>query len=173
MIGGKHQGYGTHNSLLGLGHHTYLEIIAPDPDQNKVSANWIPADRVKSPQLIGWAIATNQIDEVTHEFGRWFGDVVALSRLKPDGSLLQWKMTLPRFDLYNGFIPFLIDWGSTAHPSSVLPKAGTIENLLLFHPKASEIQLIFEQIGINQKVGLSQTPRIEVEINQNGHLIRL
>jgi catechol 2,3-dioxygenase-like lactoylglutathione lyase family enzyme len=31
--GGRHEGIGTHNLLLGLGPGHYLEVIAPDPDQ--------------------------------------------------------------------------------------------------------------------------------------------
>lgn len=33
IMGGKHQGLGTHNALLSLSEMAYLEIIGPDPDQ--------------------------------------------------------------------------------------------------------------------------------------------
>lgn len=61
--GGKHQGLGTHNALLGLGQSTYLEIIAPDPDQ-PVPAMPRPfgLDSLAGPRLVGWAIRCDDID---------------------------------------------------------------------------------------------------------------
>jgi hypothetical protein len=32
--GGRHLGYGTRNALVGLGPHTYLELVGIDEEQN-------------------------------------------------------------------------------------------------------------------------------------------
>nr|MBA2281652.1 VOC family protein [Acidimicrobiia bacterium] len=32
-FGGRHDGRGTHNAVIGLGAGAYLELIAPDPEQ--------------------------------------------------------------------------------------------------------------------------------------------
>jgi hypothetical protein len=56
--GGKHLGLGTRNALVGLGDATYLEIIAPDPDQLAPSmARPFGLDTVHQPRLAGWALA--------------------------------------------------------------------------------------------------------------------
>ena len=50
--GGRHPGGGTRNALISLGERHYLEILAPDPDQE-------PGDRsrelkaLRAPKLIG------------------------------------------------------------------------------------------------------------------------
>ena len=61
--GGKHLGIGTHNALLALGPRTYLEVIAPDPDQ-PVPANARPfgLDELTAPRLVGWALGCDDID---------------------------------------------------------------------------------------------------------------
>jgi len=63
QAGGKHIGLGTHNALLALGPQTYLEIIAPDPEQPEPPApRPFGIDSVGHGSLVGWALACEDID---------------------------------------------------------------------------------------------------------------
>ena len=63
QAGGKHIGLGTHNALLALGPRTYLEIIAPDPEQPEPSMpRPFGVDGVTGGRLAGWALACDDID---------------------------------------------------------------------------------------------------------------
>src|SRR5579863_1970383 len=57
IVGGSHPGAGTRNALLSLGTERYLEIIAPDPQQNSSpSALHKGLSELASPALISWAV---------------------------------------------------------------------------------------------------------------------
>ncbi|WP_433664322.1 VOC family protein [Nocardia sp. CA-128927] len=134
VAGGRHGGRGTRNFLLGLGDGGYLEIIGPDDDQ---PAPTLPRpfgiDELAEPRVVTWAVRVTDIDAVVAEArvaGYDPGDAFEMSRDTPDGQALRWRLTLSRDA---GVVPFLIDWGATAHPSANLP-AVTLRAFEAVHP---------------------------------------
>lgn len=120
--GGAHLGRGTRNYLVGLGGPYYLEIIGPDPDQPEpAQPRPFGADRLAAPTMVTWAIRPPDLDATVaaaRAAGHDPGPVQPMSRQRPDGTRLAWRLTLG--DTV-GALPFLIDWGDTAHPSAGLP----------------------------------------------------
>ncbi|MFJ4807322.1 VOC family protein [Streptomyces longwoodensis] len=124
--GGAHVDLGTRNHLVGLGGRAYLEIIGPDPDPDPdpdrpgpSRARPFGVDALPAARTLTWAISPPDLDAaVAAARGQGYdpGDIRAMSRRRPDGVLLEWRLTdgPPRpCDL----APFLIDWGAAAHPA--------------------------------------------------------
>ncbi|MFC7538541.1 VOC family protein [Siccirubricoccus deserti] len=118
--GGRHEGFGTHNMLLGLGRGCYLEVIAPDPEQ-PAPAHPRPFDLddpglrmalEAEPRLIAWVARTPVLDAVVARLGPRAGEVKSMSR-----GDLSWRMAFPpqRQDMDN-LIPALIQWQGRVPP---------------------------------------------------------
>src|SRR5262245_27518909 len=61
--GGSHPGEGTRNALIRLGHEAYLELIAPDPSQERPRRpRWFGLDTLASPRLITWAARSTDLE---------------------------------------------------------------------------------------------------------------
>ena len=154
--GGKHVGRGTHNALLALGGDSYLEIIAPDPDQPEpASPVAFALDRIPLPRLVGWAMPVTDIErwaEQARVRGCDPGPVQAMSRRRPDGVLLEWRLTRHPPDPSRLVLPFLIDWGSSPHPSQASPTGVTLVNLRAEHPSPVDVRRMLAALDVDLAV---------------------
>src|SRR5215467_924818 len=162
--GGKHVGRGTHNALLALGGGSYLEIIAIDRDQ-PASAEPVPfaLDSLRLPRLVGWATRVTDIEQSAQRArDRGFdpGPVHAMSRRRPDGVLLKWRLT--RHDQGPGrvAVPFLIDWGDSPHPSQASPTGVTLVELRVEHPRPDDVRRALAALDANLAVDEATEPAL-------------
>ncbi|MFD8308828.1 VOC family protein [Streptomyces sp. NPDC059690] len=120
--GGAHVGRGTRNFLVSLGGSSYLEIIGPDPEQTEPDGpRPFAVDDLAVARTVTWAVSPPDLDAaVASARARGYdpGDIRPMSRLRPDGTLLRWRLTDGDTQHPSGLVPFLIDWGSAVHPSA-------------------------------------------------------
>ena len=135
--GGKHLGWGTHNRLLGLGHCTYLELIAPDPTQPPPAApRPFGIDRpelramiCREPRLVHYVMRTPRLDGALDALGYNPGPAREMARGE-----LRWRITLPADGnpAGDGLLPTLIQWNvdPARHPARVLADRAVVLSAL-------------------------------------------
>jgi hypothetical protein len=131
--GGQHPGRGTRNALVALGPATYLEIIAPDPEQpHPQSPRPFGIEGLKHSRLAAWAAKGVDLEGLKKEAAGKavrLGEVIDGSRRRTDGVLLSWRYTDPRTVLADGLIPFFIDWGDSPHPAQMAAQGPALISL--------------------------------------------
>jgi hypothetical protein len=160
--GGQHTTMGTHNRLLRLGEHVYLELIAIDPQGiEPARPRWFGLDRAdvqaraaQRPFLLTWAAATDDIhDAVTRV--PVLGEVAAFTR-----NAFAWQFTLPddgRLN-YDGVLPSVLQWNSD-HPAALLEDRGCrLLALDLVHQQASAVLPLFRALKLTGPVNLATGP---------------
>lgn len=167
-VGGVHPEMGTHNAIVGLAGQRYLEVLAPVPGAAGSGPLYEAVRGVRAPRLIGWAMSENDdIDDLRPKaFGAGLepGDIVAGSRMRPDGCELKWE-TMGFGKTYDGMIPFAINWLTLDdHPSISAPKGLRITALWFEHPKSIEVRDSLTAIGVNARVVQIEAPRLRASI---------
>jgi hypothetical protein len=177
-FGGVHPGRGTRNALIALGPRHYLEVIAPDPKQDRIEPfaqkQVAQLKQLISPRLIGWAAHPGDLEEFAvrlREAGIAFDGPRPGSRQRPDGRLLQWK-TLNLKDDKDGLLPFFIEWSATSlHPSADAPKGCEITNFGAIAPTAGELTKILDLLQLDFRVSRGDNAALHATvIGQQGKL---
>lgn len=166
--GGRHPGAGTRNALVALGPGTYLEIVGPDRTQPQPEQpRWFRIDEIDAPRLVTWAAKVDSIDQISRKarrLGVGLGGIVAGSRRRDDGVLLAWRYTNPRTVVADGIIPFLIDWGTTPHPSESAVRGASLITLRVEHPQPEPIRDVARRLGLSLQIDRGSQPALVATI---------
>ncbi len=177
QIGGQHLGKGTWNALVALGHSSYLEVIAPDPKQEKPADGcWMGVDQILSPQLIHWAAKVSPIQtfvELAKEHQLPIGVLSGGSRTKLNGDVISWTLTEPVSDSEGGIIPFLIDWEGSVHPAASLDQKCTLLEISAEHPNPQVVVQQLKHLGIHITIRKGATPKISAIIKSPRGIVGL
>ncbi len=151
--GGPHRGLGTHNALVGLGPHLYLELLAPDPEQRAQTPTREQLSRLDGPRPQGWCYACDDAQRTAEELSaeEISSARVPLSRQLPGGETLSWDLIFPSHSLGSA-IPFLIDWGRTPRPTESAPTGCQLLEVTPIHPEPTEAQSFLARLGIERRV---------------------
>lgn len=154
--GGRHVGMGTRNALLGLGLDTYLELIAPDPEQDGGAfASSIAG--LRAPELHAWCVRSDDPDRLATAIEASGMAVTrrAMSRSTPDGGKLSWELLFAQDVPWGGAAPFFIAWGETEHPAGRLEGRLRLRQLEVLHPDAAALDAWLGGLGLTTGPGRS------------------
>jgi catechol 2,3-dioxygenase-like lactoylglutathione lyase family enzyme len=164
VFGGCHELVGTHNAILPVRGGSYIELIAPDP-ANPSPPLGLPfgMDALEEPHLVTWAVRTLDIDvavERARNAGYDPGGVIDLTRETSEGDCLSWRLTVRGEMSADGLVPFLIDWGSTPHPSGTGESECSIEDFRAEHPDPESVRAMLRALDVSLDVESGLGPRL-------------
>ena len=176
--GGSHPGLGTRNALLGLEGRQYFEILAPDPEQSQFRSfgRWI--EGLSSPGLLTWAGRTSDLEALSRAArtsGLQPGPIESMSRRRPDGSSLSWKLMMIAGHDFGPLVPFFIEWDGF-HPSQALEPVARLQHLRLATPSSQALKAILTTLGVESapiQVVEAEGQDLSAELSVDGRLLRL
>ncbi|MCG8365110.1 MAG: VOC family protein [Pseudanabaenales cyanobacterium] len=163
--GGRHVNMGTHNHLMRLGDHIFLEVMAINPDvESPERPRWFGLDdpyvrwRIESqPALLTWVVNTKNIAALLQQARVSFGKAELMSR-----GDLSWYFGLPDDGglLAGGMLPYVIEWRADSHSSTNMADRGCLfQGLEIYHAHPSWLQSVLASIGAAELVKIHALPK--------------
>jgi hypothetical protein len=176
LAGGTHPAWRTRNAILPLSGTTYLEIIGPDPDLPGDPPRIFGLATLRAPRLATWAAKGTGLAGLAAQAdarGIRLGAVSAGSRLRADGTSLNWELTDPFEDRFNGMVPFLIDWGDSPHPAESGPAQVTLAEFHAEDPEPVRLETQLRAAGLDLRVEAGSVSRLVARLISPGGAVTL
>jgi len=188
--GGRHESWGTYNTLtyFGLSYIEFLGIedlsIAEKHDENRLITQIVEQlakESREGPANI--AIRTNQIEELAIKFkekGLTVYGPLSGERVRADGQIIRWSLLFPEYPEKNVKLPFFIEWQkSDEERYSEFEDLGLINSHTLGKPKLESVGLVVNNLEKTLEIwenlfGLKQGDEyIDSEINARSRILKL
>jgi hypothetical protein len=175
VYGGKHLAFGTHNALINLGKEVYLEIIAPDPDnQNVKSPRWMGVDLIEGKgRITRVALKSDDLQKdvetlrkIAPEYGNWG----AGSRQTSGGKEISWKMSYPLAEPLVDLVPFYVEWEGNYHPTQDLEETLEVGHVNIYTSNPGFFASLYSVDAVVVHPGTEEALRVELE-NKKGQII--
>ena len=153
VYGGAHVGLGTCNALLSLG-DTYLEIIAPDPQQPLENTFGGQLAALQTGGLVTWA-ASGALDKIAAQLAMFDIPCVGpreTQRQTDNGDTLTWSLLFPATRRLGNGLPFFIDWQDSPHPATTNPVGGAFLGMQISSPDSETLRVLFQQLELTVPV---------------------
>lgn len=153
--GGVHPSFGTRNSLASFGSGAYLEVIGVDAANTEFTGTRpFGIDDATGTFTATWAITPEDIEAAVAASRRHGVDPGApqpKSRRRPDGSLLEWKLTRS-FSEPSGVVPFMLDWEGARTPAETTTATLKLVQLTASHPEPETVVPLLRALGTDLDV---------------------
>lgn len=163
-VGGTHDGHGTRNRLASLGEGVYFEIISPDPAQSLTGNLGGRIAAMPHPQLMQFALRSDHLDGIlaaARGAGLQVHDPVHMGRTRPDGVRLDWSILYLDDPRWPGFLPFVIDWKGSPHPSDSAPRGCTLKEFVILHPDPQPLAEVYAALGVQVELRRASRPSLQ------------
>lgn len=166
--GGRHPGVGTHNALADLGGGRYLEVIAPDPTQDRLTGLGRFLAGLERESLITWCARADELGEIAdraRRAGLRPGEPVAMSRRRDDGVILHWRILELGGHPWGPLVPFFIEWGpGVPHPSESAARGLQLKSLHLAHPNTPPLHDVLVALNLEPVVAVAGRPALRATL---------
>jgi hypothetical protein len=174
--GGRHPGWGTVNCIVPLG-DAYLELVtAVDAAAAARSSfgRWVTASQSELLRPLGWAVRTDELDEVASRLGL---TIEAGSRAGRQGELVRWQLAGVQEAAAEPALPFFIEWAQgtrrpgLARSDDAAGKVSVAEIHVSGDPHAIKSWLGRNQVPINIRPGLSAITALVLRSASGGEIV--
>ena len=149
MVSGNIKGLGIKTARVSFEGSSFLEIIAPDPEQSGPIGTLLRSTGLTGLVPFHWAIRTTNAEALAPEVVKlgYTPDCIGMTGAKQDGTPRKWEQLYLYGHRMRGMCPFFINWDNSDHPCETMPIVGELIGVTIRAPGDDLIHKLIDHTG--------------------------